>query len=275
MYHSLRFQAAKYKARFQAAGFVAVLALTAASGCTGLPQTEHYMLRSEYYRGLEEARRTGEAEKQAIRERLIGLQAELAREEGRRLQVEEEAARLRRDLVAAEARLDSVTTVAVVDAQAGRSEVEMAIVNVRRLESELETMRVSHDRVVAELAAVRAEQERQRETTTVVIDDLAFGAGSSRLTPREAARLKERTLALLGADHVSVIGYTDDREARAPIALAAQRAAEVAAWLRSTLGVPSERITVVSRGASDPRVPNTTPESRARNRRVEIIAVDR
>lgn len=257
--------------RFRTLGLLVVMA--AVVGCTSLPQAEHYMLRSEYYRGLEEARRTGEAEKQAIRERLIGLQAELAREEGRRIQVEDEAARLRRDLVAAEARLDSATAVAVVDARAGRSELEMAIVNIQRLESELETLRASHERVTAELAAVRAEQGR--ETTTVVIDDLAFAAGSSRLTTRESARLRTRAVQLMGADHVSIIGYTDDREARAPIALAAQRAAEVAAWLRSTLGIPAERITVVARGASDPRVPNTTAESRARNRRVEIIAVDR
>lgn len=250
-----------------------LLAGLLASGCTSLPQAEHYMLRSEYYRGLEEARRTAEAEKQAIRERLAGLQAELSREEGRRLQVEDEAERLRRDLVRVEARLDSVTAASVVEARSGRSELEMALLNIQRIESELETTRASRDAAVAELARMRA--EAARETTTVVIDDLAFGSGAARISTREAARLRERAEVLKAAEHVSIIGYTDDREARAPVALGAQRAAAVAEWLRTELDIPAERITVVSRGAADPRVPNTTAESRARNRRVEVIAVDR
>lgn len=233
------------------------------------------MLRSEYYRGLEEARRTSEAEKQAIRERLIGLQAELAREEGRRIQVEGEAERLRRDLARAEARIDSITAASLVESRAGRSELELALANIQRLEVELETTRAARDRIAADLDALRAEEAARRETTTVVLDDLAFAAGSSRLVPREAERLRARAAVMAAAEHISIIGYTDDREARNPVLLGAQRAAEVATWIRSQLSVPADRITIVSRGAADPRVPNTTAESRARNRRVEVIAVDR
>ncbi len=70
---------------------------------------------------------------------------------------------------------------------------------------------------------------------------------------------------------VTVIGYTDDTgndSINNPLSV--NRAASTRAYLVSQ-GIASNRISIDGRGSSEPVVPNTSPENRAKNRRVEIL----
>ena len=70
---------------------------------------------------------------------------------------------------------------------------------------------------------------------------------------------------------VTIIGYTDDTgndSINNPLSV--NRAASTRAYLVSQ-GIASNRISIDGRGASEPVAPNTSPENRAKNRRVEIF----
>jgi flagellar motor protein MotB len=221
------------------------------------------MLRSEYYRSLEEQRRLCDAEKAAIRERITGAQSDLAREEGRRLQVENEAEDLRKRLEATQARLAEVTGASERDAGAARTDNEALLLTIERLEKELSS---------AQAALTRMEADR--ETSTVLFTDLSFTRNSKAVSREQKRRLEAASLELLAADHISIVGHADDREAANTYALSASRAAEVAAVIRA-MGVPASRITVAGRGDADLRSTSPNVRERAVNQRVEIVVIDR
>jgi flagellar motor protein MotB len=238
-------------------------ALSLASCSVIPPQQEHYMLRSEYYRALEDQRRLCDAEKAAIRERMTGSESEFAREEGRRFQVENEAESLRKRLEETQARLAEVTGVSERDANAARTDNEALLLTIERLEKELSS---------AQAALLRIEADR--ETSTVLFTDIAFARNSKALSRDQKRRLEAVAVELLAADHVSIVGHADDREAANTYALSASRAAEVAAVVRA-MGVSASRITVAGRGDADLRSTSSDARERAVNRRVEIVVIDR
>jgi len=74
---------------------------------------------------------------------------------------------------------------------------------------------------------------------------------------------------------VMVVGHTDDQPIKSLVfrdnyELSRERAVSVANVLKRTIDNPA-RLTWRGVGSSDPRYPASDPESRARNRRVEII----
>ncbi|GAU08469.1 flagellar motor protein MotD [Desulfoplanes formicivorans] len=106
---------------------------------------------------------------------------------------------------------------------------------------------------------------------------LLFDHLSDKLEP-EALSLLQSMLPVLQQSHldVEVIGYTDGMPVHTPTfagnwELAIARAMSVAHWLMHEGGIAPSRITVSSRGANDPRVPNTSRANRIHNRRVEIF----
>ncbi len=77
------------------------------------------------------------------------------------------------------------------------------------------------------------------------------------------------------ASRVQITGYTDSVEARGTeTVLARQRAEAVQRYLVEHFAIAPERLLVHGEGASQPRAPNTTPEGRGVNRRVEIVAME-
>lgn len=217
------------------------------------------MLRSEFYRQLEEARKLCETEKAVFRERIVSIESQRAREEGRRIQLETQLGIASGDVVELRKRLAESSELAARDAAAARQELELLITSVDRLERELTTTR-------AALARYEA------ESTVLLFDDIFFEAGSSSVSNEDKARLKAAQDELRRADQISVVGFTDNRERGFGYGLGAARAGAVAAYLRRNTFVTAP-INVISRGADDPKNPNATVEGRARNRRVEIIAV--
>ena len=69
---------------------------------------------------------------------------------------------------------------------------------------------------------------------------------------------------------VEVAGYTDNvGEPKANEWLSLRRSRAVVDWLVRN-GVPSWRLTAAGYGMANPVAPNTTPEGRAKNRRIEF-----
>jgi type VI secretion system protein ImpK len=125
---------------------------------------------------------------------------------------------------------------------------------------------------------LRIEEEGNRTTITLVAPDL-FPSGSVTLNPMYHDVLQRVTTALNRVPgRVLVVGHTDDQPIKSlryhdNFELSHERAVSVAALLQQ--GIDNRaRLNYTGRGASEPRYrPESTPENRARNRRVEIIHV--
>lgn len=103
-----------------------------------------------------------------------------------------------------------------------------------------------------------------------------FASGSATLTPSFKPLLERIGLALKEENGpVKVIGYTDSEPIRtiafpSNFQLSTARAQAASTIIGAALGEPS-RITVEGRADADPIAPNSTPEGRERNRRIEVV----
>lgn len=101
----------------------------------------------------------------------------------------------------------------------------------------------------------------------------AFNTGSATLLPSDRANLNDLAAVVKNCSnvHMTIVGFTDNiGNAEANLRLSRARAASVVAALQSR-GVPADRLTAEGRGEQQPIASNSTPEGRARNRRVDIL----
>lgn len=71
---------------------------------------------------------------------------------------------------------------------------------------------------------------------------------------------------------VKIVGHTDsDGDDASNLALSKKRAESVKKALSSQFGINEKRMTTDGMGESQPVSPNTSPEGKANNRRVEFI----
>lgn len=109
-----------------------------------------------------------------------------------------------------------------------------------------------------------------------ILGDLVFRPGSAALGEGDFASLAELA-AWLGADpgrRVILVGHTDTQgQLDANIVLSERRAQSVLGRLTDVLGVSATQLSARGVGYLAPRAPNTTPEGRAANRRVEVIRI--
>jgi OOP family OmpA-OmpF porin len=99
-----------------------------------------------------------------------------------------------------------------------------------------------------------------------------FETGSANLTRDSEASLERVFMALAAnpAMRVEIAGYTDNvGNVKTNDRLSQRRADAVSAWLVKK-GIGATRMTTIGKGGRDPLVPNTTPEGRAKNRRIEF-----
>jgi len=105
--------------------------------------------------------------------------------------------------------------------------------------------------------------------------DIEFDTGAATIRDSAASQaVLNSVLGILQTNpaitRVRVEGHTDsDGSDALNLALSNARAASVGAWLVAH-GVSPGRLDPVGCGASDPLVPNTTPENKQRNRRTEF-----
>lgn len=111
----------------------------------------------------------------------------------------------------------------------------------------------------------------------ILTGDLLFDSGRAEI--KFAALKSLQTIISLVAQTpymVNVVGHTDDVPIRSALfpsnwELSLVRASEVARYLMGESGLPAGRFYITGHAAFQPLKPNTTPENRAANRRVEIV----
>jgi chemotaxis protein MotB len=107
----------------------------------------------------------------------------------------------------------------------------------------------------------------------------SFATGRADLSPAIREVLDELAHALVPVPNlVRVEGHTDNvpihtEQYRSNWELSTARATNVVAFLLDR-GVPAERLSAAGYAEFRPRQPNTTPEQRARNRRIDIVVLD-
>ncbi len=112
------------------------------------------------------------------------------------------------------------------------------------------------------------------ETGRVATQGIYFDTGKDVIRPESTPTLKE--IAAMLSEHTDLLlaieGHTDNvGTAAANLALSQKRADAVRAALVSEYGIDGSRLTAVGRGQTVPAAPNTTPEGRQQNRRVELV----
>jgi chemotaxis protein MotB len=104
-----------------------------------------------------------------------------------------------------------------------------------------------------------------------------FGSGNADLKPEAAAVLAELAQKLKQyRNPVRVEGHTDNVPIRSRTypsnwELSSSRATNVARQLIEKFGVPANKISATGYGDTRPAYPNADPQSRARNRRVDLV----
>jgi OmpA-OmpF porin, OOP family len=106
--------------------------------------------------------------------------------------------------------------------------------------------------------------------------DIQFSPGSASFTPETATVLKTLLSELVVASGtlVEIHGHTDNEgAAEANLKLSESRAFAVKQWLekQAPSSFPEGRVKVVAHGQTEPVAPNSTPDGRAKNRRVVIV----
>jgi chemotaxis protein MotB len=123
-------------------------------------------------------------------------------------------------------------------------------------------------------------EEKSGSTLILFPDKVAFPSGSDQLTPDFLAMLDKLAVAFAKVEgDIVVAGHTDDRPIsagryRSNWDLSSARAASVVHYLVNHATIDPARMTAQGYSDSRPLEPNTTPENRAANRRVEISVLD-
>lgn len=133
---------------------------------------------------------------------------------------------------------------------------------------------------VAEQLKASASFEVHEEARGLVIsiaDTAIFAGGSADLKPEMRKALDAIGAKLAGMNNrVHIEGHSDDIPISTPRfpsnwELSTARATNVLRYLSERSGLPPSRLAASGYGEHYPRVPNTSPENRAKNRRVDIV----
>jgi len=150
---------------------------------------------------------------------------------------------------------------------------------------------VSHyDAVVSQLSQEvkkgSLQIKRYKNMLTVdVADKIFFASGSAEIKESGKVVLKKvgKALAQVPDKVIRVVGHTDNipltKTAQKSFPtnweLSVERATTVVRFLQDECGIDPGRLVAAGRGPYQPIAPNSTPESRQKNRRIEIMLLER
>ncbi|MCL4511946.1 MAG: OmpA family protein [Bacteroidetes bacterium] len=138
-------------------------------------------------------------------------------------------------------------------------------------ESEGYTPYISNFRVAVGVPDMRSKLITEGKLVT---RGILFNSGSDKIKPESYGTLKmiSDILKENPSVKVKIVGHTDsDGDEKSNFDLSKRRAASVKNVLSNEFGVEMTRMEVDGKGESEPVSPNTTPEGKANNRRVEFI----
>jgi len=188
------------------------------------------------------------------------VRAELAQAQAATAQAQAEADALQNKLADSEARNQEL-----------RRQQDIVVHTHQSLEDEMRNALESKDVTISQL---------QGKLTVNILDRIMFDSGEAELKPAGAAVL--RKVAAVLAQHpnlkVHVIGHTDNVPIRASARnrfpsnweLSTARATAAVRFLTEVAGVDPRRLGAVGYGEFRPIADNSTPEGRAKNRRIAI-----
>jgi len=188
------------------------------------------------------------------------VRAELASARGAAAKAQAEAAELRDKLSDSQGRTQQL-----------QKEKDAAVQGHQSLEEEMRHALESRDVTISQL---------QGKLTVNILDRILFDSGEADLKPSGEAVL--RKVAAVLTQHpqlqIHVIGHTDNVPIRANARkrfpsnweLSTARATAAVRFLTETAGVEPRRVGAVGYGEFRPVADNTTPEGRAKNRRIAI-----
>lgn len=155
----------------------------------------------------------------------------------------------------------------------------------RRRESERFAQLKSELQAALQSKDVQIEQLRDDLAVIRVGGDILFNTGSTELRAAgaRALRLIAEVLKEYPEREISLEGHTDNLPIGEPLSdtyptnweLSAARAARAVRYLQTEAGVDPVRLRVVGYGEYRPIAPNDDPETKARNRRIEIMLLPR
>ena len=189
------------------------------------------------------------------------VRAELAEAQAAATKAEAEAADLKGKLADSQARNEEL-----------HKEQAIVVHTHQSLEDEMRNALESKDVTISQL---------QGKLTVSILDHVMFDSGEADLKPAGAAVL--RKVAAVLAQHpnlkIHVIGHTDNVRIKAAARgrfpsnweLSTARATAAVRFLTELAGVDPRRLGAVGYGEFRPVADNTTPEGRARNRRIAIV----
>jgi len=119
-------------------------------------------------------------------------------------------------------------------------------------------------------------EQKIKEVVSRKAWQITFDSGKATFTPDAKATLEQLTRDLLVASNamVEIHGHTDAQgNPLANMSLSEERAFAVKQYLETNnpANFPTGRLRVFSHGQENPLAPNSTPQGRAQNRRVEIV----
>lgn len=209
---------------------------------------------------LEATRR--DAERSRIEAEKLRLQSLARAEEAARALEEARAARAESELSSAEA-------------EAARRLAEAQATEAQLAKREAELAGAAADSLRLQLESMTSRRDDRGEVMTLSGDAFAVGQAALRAEARaHLSRVVDFVQAASGAE-VLIEGHTDDRGSANLNQALSQRRAEAVRQALIEEGVDPGRLTAMGLGKDQPAADNASAEGRARNRRVEIVILDR
>jgi len=266
---------------------VAVLAAgMIASGCVSSGKYKKLEAdKNQEIAALQQDKSALEQQKTGLEKDNADLKQQISTLELQKAAAEQSAGSLEQQKAAAEQRAGSLErSKSAVEQQAGMLQQQnaMLIAASRRQQQQYQAL-VSKLSSEVEKGQLQVKQY-QNMLTVELAEQVFFDSGSAKLKPEGKKALKDVGEALKGLDDkiIRVVGHTDNKPIKESLKatfpsnweLSVARATTVVRFLQD-VGVPPEGMIASGRSEYDPVAPNDTPENRQKNRRIEIMLLDK